>query len=146
VQSTRVSFDYACEYEDEAGNLGYACVAANSPAARAGIKAGDRLGAAEGRRLFSQTDFRGALHRGPRDTGSIDVVWLRDQAESLRRTIAYLESIIDARGLVAGAGYYLERPTRIEFDGVAQCYTASAMGLAAGLSWGVMVKSLHRCP
>ena len=31
VQSTRVSFDYACEYDDEAGNVGYACVAANSP-------------------------------------------------------------------------------------------------------------------
>ena len=53
-------------------------VVANSPAARGGIKAGDRLGAADGRRLFTQTDFRGVLHRGPRDAGTIDVVWLRD--------------------------------------------------------------------
>jgi hypothetical protein len=28
--------------------------------------------------LFSQTDFRGVLHRGPRDAGEIEVVWLRD--------------------------------------------------------------------
>ena len=52
-------------------------VAANSPASRAGLKPGDRLGAATGRRLFSQTDFRAVLHRGPRDAGSIDVIWLR---------------------------------------------------------------------
>ena len=53
-------------------------VAPASPAAKAGIRAGDSLGAAGGRRLFSQADFRGVLHRGPRDAGSIDVVWLRD--------------------------------------------------------------------
>jgi len=53
-------------------------VTANSPASRAGIKPGDRLGAASGRRLFGQTDFRGVMHRGPRDAGSMDVVWLRD--------------------------------------------------------------------
>ncbi len=59
--------------------------------------------------------------------------WLAAQAESLRRVVAYLETLVDARGLVAGAGYYLERPTRIEFDGVTQCYTAHAFGLAADL-------------
>ena len=53
-------------------------VTVDSPAARAGIKIGDRLGAAGGRRLFSQTDFRGVLHRGPRDDGEIGVAWLRD--------------------------------------------------------------------
>jgi hypothetical protein len=51
----------------------------NSPAAAAGLKPGDMLGAAAGRRLFSQADFRAALHRLPM-TGlaSIDVVCLRD--------------------------------------------------------------------
>ncbi|MFQ5506987.1 MAG: PDZ domain-containing protein, partial [Planctomycetota bacterium] len=49
-----------------------------SPAAKAGIEKGDVLGAAGGRRLFSQTDFRCALHRGPRDAGRIPVYWLRD--------------------------------------------------------------------
>jgi hypothetical protein len=51
-------------------------VVPNSPAARAGVQTNDRLGAANGRRLFSQADFRGVLHRGPRDVGNIDLVWL----------------------------------------------------------------------
>jgi hypothetical protein len=49
-------------------------------AERAGMKAGDVLAAAGGRRLFSQADFRGVLHRGPRGAGSVDVVWLRGDA------------------------------------------------------------------
>jgi serine protease Do len=53
-------------------------VTTDSPAARAGMKAGDRLGAADGRHLFTQTDFRGVLHRGPHDAGPVDAVWLRD--------------------------------------------------------------------
>lgn len=52
-----------------------------SPAAKAGIKAGDALGAAGDRALFSQADFRGVLHRAPL-TGAtkLDVRWLRDGA------------------------------------------------------------------
>ncbi len=49
-----------------------------SSAAQAGMRAGDELGAAGGRRLFGQADFRGVLHRGPRDAGEMEVVWLRD--------------------------------------------------------------------
>src|SRR6185503_8429126 len=37
----------------------------------------DVLGAAGGRRCFSQADFRGALHRGPRGAGDIDLWWTR---------------------------------------------------------------------
>lgn len=48
-----------------------------SAAAVAGIQAGDVLGAAAGRRLLGQTDFRGALHRGPRGDGKVAVVWKR---------------------------------------------------------------------
>jgi hypothetical protein len=53
-------------------------VEAISPAARAGIKAGDILAAAGGRRLFGQADFRGVLHRGPRGNGEIEVYWHRN--------------------------------------------------------------------
>jgi hypothetical protein len=49
-----------------------------SPAARAGLTPGDELAAAGERKLFSQTDFRGILHRGPRGAGTIAVRWLRD--------------------------------------------------------------------
>ena len=52
-------------------------VAPGSAAEKAGLRAGDELGAAGGRKLFGQADFRGVLHRGPRGAGSIDVVWLR---------------------------------------------------------------------
>lgn len=51
-----------------------------SAAEKAGIRPGDELAAAGGRPLFSQADFRGVLHRGPRGAGSIDVRWLRDGA------------------------------------------------------------------
>lgn len=54
-----------------------AAVAPGGAADKAGIKLGDELGAAGGRRLFSQADFRGVLHRGPRDEGAIDVAWTR---------------------------------------------------------------------
>ena len=53
-------------------------VEADSPAERAGLQPGDVLGAAGSRRLFSQADFRGVLHRGPRGAGEIEVHWLRD--------------------------------------------------------------------
>lgn len=67
-----------------------------SPAATAGLRAGDILGAADGQRLFGQTDLRGILHRAPKGAGSIDVVWKRganvmsaplNVAEGWRRTI-----------------------------------------------------------
>lgn len=53
-------------------------VAADSAAARAGLRAGDQLAAVEGRRLFSQADFRAALHRAAK-TGpvTIDLVYQR---------------------------------------------------------------------
>ena len=53
-------------------------VLAGSPADKAGLKAGDVLGAAGGRRCFGQTDFRGVLHRGPRGAGEMEVWWTRD--------------------------------------------------------------------
>jgi S1-C subfamily serine protease len=68
----------------------------NSAAAKAGLRGGDELGAAGGRRLFGQADFRGVLHRGPRGAGSIDVHWTRggkvmsaklDLADGWRKTV-----------------------------------------------------------
>lgn len=51
----------------------------DSPAANAGLKPGDTLAAADGRRLFSQADFRGALHRTPlHGPAMVDLKWLRD--------------------------------------------------------------------
>ena len=62
---------------DRDDGLRITSVAAESAADKAGLKPGDVLGAAGGRRLFSQADFRGVLHRGPRRAGEIEVWWRR---------------------------------------------------------------------
>ncbi len=49
-----------------------------SAAAQAGVRPGDLLQAADGRRLFGQADFRGVLHRGPRGDGTIELIWRRN--------------------------------------------------------------------
>lgn len=53
-------------------------VAADSPADRAGLRPGDQLAVADGRRLFSQADLRAALHRGPRAAGQLELLYQRD--------------------------------------------------------------------
>src|SRR5687767_7805840 len=82
-----------------------------SAAAKAGLIAGDRIGAAGGRRMFTQTDFRGVLHRGPRDAGSIDLAWSRGNE-------------VQNGTLQLGAGW---RPTVLDWrmsisQGVIGCY------------------------
>ncbi|MGV3757604.1 MAG: thioredoxin family protein [Verrucomicrobiota bacterium] len=53
-------------------------VTPNSAAAKAGLQKGDILGAANKHMLFSQADFRGVLHRGPKGAGEFELVWLRN--------------------------------------------------------------------
>ena len=48
-----------------------------SPADKAGLRVGDRLGMAEGTRLFGQADFRGVLHRASQGSDTIDIAWQR---------------------------------------------------------------------
>jgi len=62
---------------DRDNGLKVMSVAQGSAADKAGIKPGDELAAAGGRRLFGQADFRGVLHRGPRDAGQVEVWWTR---------------------------------------------------------------------
>ena len=54
-------------------------VHAGSAAAATGMRAGDRLAVAGGRRLFGQADFRGVLHRAPHGDATISVRWWRDE-------------------------------------------------------------------
>lgn len=62
-----------------------------------------------------------------------DTDWLVVQRPWLCRAAKWLRGEITQEGLMHGAGFYLERPTRIEFDGVNQCYSAHALGRAAHL-------------
>ena len=59
--------------------------------------------------------------------------WLTAQMPWLRQAAAWLLTQITPDGLMGGGGFYLERPTRLEFDGVNQCYSAHALAQAAGL-------------
>ena len=86
-----------------------------SAAAMAGLREGDALGAAAGRRLFGQTDFRGALHRGPRGSGKIPVVWLRngkvhrgelEVAEGWRRTSLDWRMSVSQGNIGASPGFF----------------------------------------
>lgn len=53
-------------------------VTPGSPAEKAGLRPGDILGAAGGRRLFGQADFRAVLQRSPLDSGEGEIWWTRD--------------------------------------------------------------------
>lgn len=71
-----------------------------SAADQAGMLPGDELGAAGGRRLFGQADFRGVLHRGPRGAGSIAVYWTRSgkvRQGSLDVTDGWRKTVLDWR-------------------------------------------------
>jgi len=63
-----------------------------------------------------------------------DLEWLKAQLPSVNRAADHLASLTDPDGGVRGAGYYVERPARIEYDGVAQCHAADTFARAASLN------------
>lgn len=80
----------------------------DSPAAKAGLRAGDELAMADGRRLFGQADFRGVLHRGPRDAGTMSIAYLRDGAAvtaSLEVSDGWRKTNLDWRTSIAGGNF-----------------------------------------
>jgi hypothetical protein len=50
---------------------------------------------------------------------TLDLNWLAAQLPSVNLSADHLASLVAASGAVRGAGYYVERPARIEYDGVA---------------------------
>ena len=71
-----------------------------SPAEAVGLRAGDVLAAAGGRRLFGQADLRGVLHRGPRGAGVVPLVWTRGQevrTGSLHVAAGWRTTVLDWR-------------------------------------------------
>jgi len=90
-------------------------VEAISPAAAAGIKAGDSLAVAGDRRLFGQADFRGVLHRGPQGAGTIPLMWIREGkimsgnlavSEGWRKTILYWRMSLSQGNIGHGPGFF----------------------------------------
>lgn len=66
---------------DRDHGLRVVAVAADGPAARAGIVAGDEIVRASDRRLFGQADLRAALHHASRDPTRIELLVRRDGQE-----------------------------------------------------------------
>jgi hypothetical protein len=65
---------------------------------------------------------------------TLDLNWLAAQLPSINLAADYLDSLTTAQGAVRGAGYYIERPARIESDGVTQCYAVDAFRRVAALN------------
>jgi hypothetical protein len=63
-----------------------------------------------------------------------DREWLAMALPSINLAADFLASLMTADGMVAGAGYYIERPARVEYDGVAQCHAIDAFRRVAGLN------------
>jgi hypothetical protein len=62
-----------------------------------------------------------------------DRAWLKAQAPCLRKSAEWLLTQITPDGLMRGGGFYVERPTRLEFDGINQCYSAHVLAQTAAL-------------
>ena len=65
---------------------------------------------------------------------TLDRDWLTAQIRSINLAADHLASLATDEGRVKGAGYYLERPTRYESDGVAQCHAVDAFRRVAALN------------
>jgi hypothetical protein len=67
-------------------------------------------------------------------THTLDDGWLNANLESINLSASFLESLATPEGRVGGAGYYIEVPTRIEWDGVTQAYAVDAFLKTAALN------------
>ena len=90
-------------------------VAAGGPAERAGLRAGDILGVAGGRRLFGQADFRGVLQRSALDECEGEIWWLRggvpmsgrlSLGRGWRKTVLDWRMSISQGNIGAGPGFF----------------------------------------
>ncbi len=65
---------------------------------------------------------------------TLDREWLEAELPAVDLSAGHLASLVTDEGRVNGAGYYIEMPTRIESDGVAQCHTVDAFRRVAALN------------
>lgn len=65
---------------------------------------------------------------------TLDRDWLEKQIDSVNLAADFMATLTTPEGMVRGAGYYVERPTRIASDGVAQCHAFDAFRRVAALN------------
>ncbi len=63
-----------------------------------------------------------------------DLPWLREQLPALNLAAHYLLSLQGGDGFIKGSGFYVERPTRFDRDGVTQCHAVDALRRLARLN------------
>jgi hypothetical protein len=142
VDIVRANWDYVEKFQKPDGELPLAILPA---------EAGKKIGPVN---FQAQVDPNGGLYHhwvpgdplralaGPTYIQNADVIfrftgdleWLRNKLPSINLTADYLASLVTKEGAVGGAGYYIERPTRIEYDGVSQCHAADAFHRIADLN------------
>ncbi|HQH73568.1 MAG TPA: hypothetical protein PK360_15950, partial [bacterium] len=142
VETVKKNWDYVRRFQRPDGQLPLAILPANAgqligpPSFQARVDAngglyrhwvpGDPLRALAGPTYIQNADV---IYRFTQDRG-----WLAEQLPSVNRAADFLASLVTAEGAVRGAGYYMERPTRVEYDGVAQCHAVDAFRRAAALN------------
>ncbi|HPN34348.1 MAG TPA: hypothetical protein PK843_07540 [bacterium] len=138
----KANWDYVLTFQKPDGSLPLAILPAQAgrtigpPAAQAAVEAngglyhhwvpGDPLRALAGPTLIQNADV---IYRFTQDR-----IWLIKQLPAVNRSAEYLAALTTAEGAVAGAGYYIERPCRQEYDGVAQCHAVDAFRRLAQLN------------
>lgn len=142
VDVVKANWEYVKQFQRSNGQLPLAILPAN---------AGQLIGPPS---YQSQVDANGGLYRhwvpgdplralaGPTYIQNADSIfrftqdsdWLLNQLPSVNRVADFLASLTTDDGAVKGAGYYVERPTRVEFDGVSQCHAVDAFRRAAALN------------
>lgn len=142
VPTVKANWDYVRFFQRPDGLLPLAILPA---------MAGKKIGVGH---ALATVDANGGLYRhwvpgnplaalaGPTYIQNADVIfrftqdrqWLKAQLPSVNLAADYLASLVSDQGAVKGAGYYVERPTRIESDGVAQCHAVDAYGRVAALN------------
>ncbi|GMW03455.1 MAG: hypothetical protein AMXMBFR84_45890 [Candidatus Hydrogenedentota bacterium] len=65
---------------------------------------------------------------------TLDNSWLQSNIKSINLAADYLASLMAEDGKVGGAGYYVERPSRVEYDGVTQGHAMDALQRLAALN------------
>ncbi|NLP10063.1 hypothetical protein GX408_06670 [bacterium] len=142
TEVVKANWDYVLTFQKPDGSLPLAILPAEAgrvighPGAQAIVEAngglyhhwvpGDPLRALAGPTLIQNADV---IYRFTQDR-----LWLLKQLPAVNRSAEYLASLTTAQGAVAGAGYYIERPCRQEYDGVTQCHAADAFGRLAQLN------------
>jgi hypothetical protein len=142
VDTVRANWDYVRRFQRENGALPLAILPANA-GKDIGPKGYPGMVAANGGlyRHWVPGNPLAAL-ASPTYIQNADVIfrrtqarqWLQDAIGSVNRAAEFLAGLTSDSGVVRGGGYYVERPARLDCDGVTQPHAVDAFRRAAALN------------